>query len=191
METSSLVEPASAPANGVGINEGDKVVDIHSIPSSCGSVDTGGTRVLSKARRKSGGKGSEPVCLDAMKIEEVLSTRVFANDDHLCRVVIGHVTPKNASRCLARLAELLPLASFNLEHLKRIRRTLDTGNKSTEKSTNLDIVVCPESYFTHIGADVKAELEDGFDVKNVPKYAPQTTAGNMCSTYVRDQKDVL
>lgn len=122
-----------------------------------------------------------------MEVTEILPVRTFEPGAELCNVVVSRIDPKAASKSLAMLAECLPLANFNLEHLKRIHqvgkgRRGKNENKTGEEKV-LEIVICPESYQEFIGDEVKAQFEEPFQVRVVPKFAPTSTAGAVGATF--------
>jgi hypothetical protein len=127
-------------------------------------------RVAEKMAKKQG------MDAGAIRAVEIVSTRSFQPGEQLTNVVVGRVDPKHASTCLTVFADLLPLGQFNLDHLKRIKRTVQADDEG-RKVITLEVVVCSESHFTQVPDPVKAQLLNHFEVKAVPKYAPMLQAG--------------
>lgn len=101
--------------------------------------------------------------LDA--IEEVIIERTFASiEEVLVNVIIITIQSNEANDILGYLCKELSLHTFDLIHLKRIRKNIETNQ--------LELIVCPESYAL---TDEILEKLGKYDQKivPVPKYEPQ------------------
>jgi len=106
-------------------------------------------------------------------VAEVIVTRELGGDQVFTDAIIAHINPKLASSILTQLSKQLPLQSFNLDHLKRVRRVpnlpgapavefrdKDTGAVSSY-AFRLQVIVCPPRAFPSLQAEVCQAL--GYD----------------------------
>ena len=111
------------------------------------------------------------------KVIEVISTRELTEDECFADVLVVSINPKKASNILLKLAEYVPLESYNLEHLKRVRRVRNsegelpvefideiTGEKATYPF-RLQVLLCPvHAYSAATSASVDGTANGGISV---------------------------
>lgn len=109
----------------------------------------------------------------AIALEEVVALAPVPEHDKYAEVVTSQLTPKLASSALLHLSNAVPLEKFNLEHLKRIRRTSEDANPN--EAFYLEILLCPVKDLHLLDADV-LERYPVKRIVQVCKYTPRNRA---------------
>jgi len=103
-------------------------------------------------------------------VAEVIVTRELSGDEVFTDAIIAHINPKLASSILTQLSKQLPLQSFNLDHLKRVRRVPNAPGTSdvrfadkdtgavTSYAFRLQVILCPPRAFPSLQAEVRQIL---------------------------------
>ena len=103
-----------------------------------------------------------------ISLEEVLGCRSYSADELMVKVAVAQIDPKQASEILQDFATLIPLQQYNLDHMKRVRRSLTDRNI-------LEILICPERCIDDIPITLRNKcLPDTLRITTVPKLKPIT-----------------
>ena len=113
--------------------------------------------------------------------DEVLFFRELSESEACTEVYVRDISPKDASAVLQQLADLLPLQSYGLTHLKRVRRQkADSDGVCAKHEYRLQVLLCPVSEYEYLSDDTKVltGIQDRSKLVAVQasKTAPQTRA---------------
>lgn len=113
-------------------------------------------------------KGTDSAGVLQVQLDEVIGSRSYTIDEIMTNVAVARIDPKQASEILQEFATLLPLQEYNLDHMKRVRRSL-------EDRDILEILICPERYIDDVPASLKDKcMSDSIRITSVPKLKPMT-----------------
>jgi hypothetical protein len=102
-------------------------------------------------------------------VEEVLGARSYTTEEAMLNVIAASIDPKDASSLLKLFGEVIPLQTYNLDHVKRIRREGNDRN-------NLEIIICPERDICDIPIELINKCRPNRRVVQVAKFQPATRA---------------
>ena len=103
-----------------------------------------------------------------VRLDEVIGSRSYTIEEIMVTVVVAQIDPKQASDILQEFAALLPLQEYNLDHMKRVRRTF------LDRSI-LEILICPERCINDVPSFLKEKcLMDTIRTTMVPRLKPMT-----------------
>ena len=103
-----------------------------------------------------------------VRLDEVIGSRSYTMEEIMVTVVVAQIDPKQASDILQEFAALLPLQEYNLDHMKRVRRTF------LDRSI-LEILICPERCINDVPSFLKEKcLMDTIRTTMVPRLKPMT-----------------
>ena len=105
-----------------------------------------------------------------ISIDEIIGARSYSIDEIMMNVAVARIDPKQASEILQEFATLLPLQEYNLDHMKRVRRSL------TDRDV-LEILICPERCIKDVPISLRDKcIPDTVRITTVPKVKPMTRA---------------
>eukprot|EP01038_Epipyxis_sp_PR26KG_P006325 gene6325-8710_t len=129
-------------------------------------------------------------------MEEVFIHRILNEDEILINVIITCIEPSLASQILSLFCTAIPLQTYNLEHLKRIRRpnhlnkfnaaispidssSIETNNQQNDSLNELNentnnkvhIIVCPNNQYDALPQEIKDICQVNY-VSNVSRLEP-------------------
>jgi hypothetical protein len=106
--------------------------------------------------------------LKAITLKEVIDCRVYSSDEVMVNVIIAEIDPQKASEILQEFASELPLQQYNLEHMKRVRRSEFDRNV-------LEILICPERCLKDVPDVLQNKCKvNTSKVISIPKLKPLT-----------------
>lgn len=126
-------------------------------------------------------------------VTEVIVIRELSGDQVFTDAIITDINPKLASSILTQLSKQLPLQSFNLDHLKRVRRVPNAPGEPavefTDKVTGavskyafrLQVILCPPRALASLQTEVRqilgysdsADMELPVETIQVCRVAPE------------------
>jgi len=126
-------------------------------------------------------------------VTEVIVIRELSGDQVFTDAIITDINPKLASSILTQLSKQLPLQSFNLDHLKRVRRVPNAPGEPevefTDKVTGavskyafrLQVILCPPRALASLQTEVRqilgysdsADMELQVETIQVCRVAPE------------------
>lgn len=104
---------------------------------------------------------------EMFEVEEVVVQKTYSEDEIYIDVYVALIPKKEAAGILQTFCDEIPLQMYGLNHLKRIQPL----NRS-DKSSPLQIVVCPVKLYDEIPSHVKALYAEK-DVRKVCRLEPQ------------------
>jgi hypothetical protein len=103
-----------------------------------------------------------------MTLKEVIDCRVYSVEEVMVEVIVAEIDPQQASSILQEFATELPLQQYNLEHMKRVRRSEFDRNV-------LEILICPERCFKDVPEVLKNKCKlNTSKIISIPKLKPLT-----------------
>lgn len=106
--------------------------------------------------------------VNPIALDEVIGSRTYSIEEIMIDVVVAQIDPKQASEILQEFATLLPLQRYNLDHMKRVRRSLVDRDI-------LEILMCPVRCTDDIPAYLREKCKpDTTRITCVPKIKPMT-----------------
>jgi hypothetical protein len=106
--------------------------------------------------------------VNPIALDEVIGYRTYSVEEIMVEVVVAQIDPKQASEILQEFATVLPLQRYNLDHMKRVRRSLIDRDI-------LEILMCPVRCIVDVPAYLKEKCKpDTSRITSVPKIKPMT-----------------
>jgi hypothetical protein len=106
--------------------------------------------------------------VNPIALDEVIGSRTYSFGEIMVEVVVAQIDPKQASEILQEFATVLPLQRYNLDHMKRVRRSLIDRDI-------LEILICPVRCIDDVPAYLKEKCKpDTLRITSVPKIKPMT-----------------
>ncbi len=111
------------------------------------------------------------VLITMTAVNEVVITKSYTNDELLCKVIVITIDPRMASEILEKFSVTIPMESFFLSHLKRMRAEVTIVNGVKVKK--LSIIVCPEVSLDSMSSEIK-DLCMEHQILEVCRISPET-----------------